>query len=380
MFLSAKRYLPSRAAMRAAAARGDAAVRAAAARGDAAVREAAARGNAAVREAAASGKALLPDRVKQMPQFEVPMVMPQFEVADTRALALLGTTFNLLNATTGPGLLALPLAFSRCGYVLGTLLLCLVFALNHTALSFLLKSCLQVREHSYIGLSLRHGPELAAAVDWASLAFFFGSCVSYLVIIGDAFGQFTASLGEGPWFVGGASMHFSILSLIALVAFTATCLAPLSMLRSMDSLQITSGVAMICILYAVAIIVIAPGASISSGLADEVEAAAAEAAAAEARPVVLSSQTLLSLPTMAFCFASQPLFPPALETLHQPATYDYMHAVVGATMGLTLLLHLLVALGGYLRFGAAVHANVLDSLPSGRLVGAARGAIVLAFA
>ena len=375
MFLSAKRYLPSRAAMRAAAARGDAAVREAAARGNAAVREAAARGDAAFREAAASGKALLPERVKKMPHFEVPVVMPQFEVPDTTAFALIGTTFNLLNATTGPGLLALPLAFSRCGYVLGTLLLCLVFALNHTALSFLLKSCLQVREHSYIGLSLRHGPELAAAVDWASLAFFFGSCVSYLVIIGDAFGQFTASLGgEGPWFVGGASMHFSILALVALVAFTATCLAPLSMLRSMDSLQITSGVAMICILYAVAIIVAAPGAAhVSADVADAVDAA-------RPRPVVLSSQTLLSLPTMAFCFASQPLFPPALETLHQPATYDYMHAVVGATMGLTLLLHLLVALGGYLRFGAAVHANVLDSLPSGRLVGAARGAIVLAFA
>ena len=33
---------------------------------------------------------------------------------------------------------------------------------------------------------------------------------------------------------------------------------------------------------------------------------------------------LLSLPTMAFCFASQSLFPPALETLHQPATYHHL--------------------------------------------------------
>ena len=44
----------------------------------------------------------------------------------------------------------------------------------------------------------------------------------------------------------------------ALVIFTAVCLAPLSMLRSMDSLQITSGVATVCILYAAAVIIGTP--------------------------------------------------------------------------------------------------------------------------
>ena len=48
---------------------------------------------------------------------------------------------------------------------------------------------------------------------------------------------------------------------------------------------------------------------------------------------------------MAFCFASQSLFPPALETLHQPATYHHMNSVVRLTMGLTLVLHLLLKLG-----------------------------------
>ena len=44
----------------------------------------------------------------------------------------------------------------------------------------------------------------------------------------------------------------------ALVTFTAVLLAPLSMLRSMDSLQITSGVATVCILYAAAVIIGTP--------------------------------------------------------------------------------------------------------------------------
>ena len=46
---------------------------------------------------------------------------------------------------------------------------------------WVVKSCLQTREHSYIGLALRHGPELAATVDYASLAFFFGSCAHFFV-------------------------------------------------------------------------------------------------------------------------------------------------------------------------------------------------------
>ena len=58
-------------------------------------------------------------------------------------------------STSGPGLLALPLAFSRCGWMMGSLLLVLVFSLNYVSLHFLLKACLSAREHSYIGLSGR---------------------------------------------------------------------------------------------------------------------------------------------------------------------------------------------------------------------------------
>ena len=80
------------------------------------------------------------------------------------------------------------------------------------------------------------------------------------------------------------------------------------------------------------------------------------------------------------CVSSQSLFPPALETLHQPATYDHLHTVVDATMALTLLLHLLIALAGYLRHGDAVDPNILDALPQTPAVAAARLAIVFAFA
>lgn len=395
MYQSARRYLPSQASLQAAR---QASIEAA--------RRASLQAAGVRQRTVDKGRALLHESQLQLKEIE----LPKFEPPDTSFYALLGTTFNLLNATTGPGLLALPLAFSRCGWFLGTILLILVFGLNHAALMYLLKSCLTTREHSYIGLCLRHSPELAALVDWASCAFFAGSCVSYLVIIGDTFSGFTALLGEGLWYDGGDFMHYSGWALVGLVTFTLTCLAPLSTLRSMDSLQYTSAVAMLCILYAVAIIVIAPGytdgfdltptATPHVDVADQrvtfqppnrhsLDAVTSQPPRDQPEeeevigapvPFAFSSQTLLSLPTMAFCFASQSLFPPALETLHQPATYDHMTTVVNVTMCLTLVLHMLVALGGYLRFGAAVSPNVLDCLPQNGLVQAAQLAIVLAFA
>ena len=83
---------------------------------------------------------------------------------------------------------------------------------------------------------------------------------------------------------------------------------------------------------------------------------------------------------MAFCFASQSLFPPALETLHQPATYHYLQTVVDVTMYSTFALHLVVGVAGYVRYGDATADNILDNLPATLATALARLAIVLAFA
>lgn len=255
-------------------------------------------------------------RLKTLPRF-------RYEVPDTTWFALTGTTLNLLNATTGPGLLALPLAFARCGWLLGTLLLLLVFFLNHASLGLLLRACLTTREHSYIGLCGQVSAATASLIDWSAVAFFFGSSVSYLVIIGEAFTLMTAPFGSGPVYQGGpisdGPLHYSAMALLLLLLFTLAVLAPLSFLRSMDSLQCTSAAGIVCLLYAVGII-------IAYGPQNKTP----PPAGIPAPPLpmfVLTAEALVSLPTLTFCFSSQPLFPPALETLHQPATYNHMNSV-----------------------------------------------------
>ena len=96
----------------------------------------------------------------------------------------------------------------------------------------------------------------------------------------------------------------------------------------------------VCIVYTVAVVVCSPAlpaeAAAEAALSRRIsEEAGGYPAAGGAQAFQLSSSTLLSLPTMAFCFSSQSLFPPALETLHQPATYHHLHTVVDSTMALT---------------------------------------------
>ena len=77
----------------------------------------------------------------------------------------------------------------------------------------------------------------------------------YLVIIGDTFNLLTTAL-VGDDGAAASRWHFSPLALALLVGFTALCLAPLSALRSMDSLQLTSGIATVCIVFTVALVVV----------------------------------------------------------------------------------------------------------------------------
>ena len=93
----------------------------------------------------------------------------------------------------GARALAVPPLVRALRWLVGSLLLVGVFALNNASLAFLLRACLTTREHSYIGLCLRAGGAIAQAdpVDWASRLLLWLVRLG-LVIIGDTFGRHRA--------------------------------------------------------------------------------------------------------------------------------------------------------------------------------------------
>ena len=114
---------------------------------------------------------------------------------------IVGTASNLLNGTLGPGMLVLPLAFSRVGLVAGGLLLLVIWLFSYTSLLLLLKCCAAHRCSSFVVLARAHGPRMSAAVDVSVCLYFYGTCISYLILAGGTFGMM---LRDGGGAVDGA--------------------------------------------------------------------------------------------------------------------------------------------------------------------------------
>jgi len=95
--------------------------------------------------------------------------------------------FNILNGTLGPGMLVLPLAFSRTGLSLGLALLVLDWSMSYIALRMLLETSAHVGANSLVELARAHGPRMSLLVDWSVVLYFYGTCISYLILIGGTF-------------------------------------------------------------------------------------------------------------------------------------------------------------------------------------------------
>ena len=94
---------------------------------------------------------------------------------------------TMLNGTLGPGMLVLPLAFARTGLVCGVCLLLGVWTLSFLALLLLLEACSAQHGAPVSELAQAYGPVMGLLTDWAMLLFFYGNCVSYLILVGGTF-------------------------------------------------------------------------------------------------------------------------------------------------------------------------------------------------
>jgi len=317
--------------------------------------------------------------------------------------------FNILNGTLGPGMLVLPLALWRTGAPLGFGMLVLDWAASYASLRLLIDACHRSRASSLVTLSRACSRRLALLTDWSVVLYFYGTCVSYLILIGGTFerllvGCCSPAEGGAPvvWWLG----DFTPGSQALLAAFTLCVMLPLSCSKSLDSLSAFSS--LIVLLYGVLAAVVwtstarpppaAPGAGAAAAAAAAVApaaagagAAAAQAAAAAAAGVLPTGgawRVLQAVPSFTYCFSSQAVYPAALAALLEPPkgaaapppaqTYAATRQVVDATYGFTLLVYGLVGLGGALRVHGAPAANVLDSYEPGAALLAAR--LALAFA
>ena len=283
--------------------------------------------------------------------------------------------FNLSNAMLGAGLLAFPSAFSRCGLIPGLLLLAAVASVSLGSAFVLLRAVQAADRYSYPALA-----ELVIARNYAcyaggrrrprctlvtacALTLFYGTCVAYLIIIGNALAKLasaprapgaagvveTALIGSEPTTVEALLRERSTL----LALFTAVVMLPLSLLRDVSSLRIASSLGVGCAVYLMLLVVTRFAPPLDESLQAEYVR-------------TISADTLTAVPIMTFAFGIHSVLLPTVAPLLKGGgrrSVQTVESVVLTVFGLAAVVYGCVGVAGYSSFGAAVKPNIMDNFP-----------------
>jgi len=289
------------------------------------------------------------------------------------------TAATIMNGTLGPAMLVLPLAFHRTGLIPGAICLTVVWLMSFLALLLLLDTCSTTRCTSLVDLCRAHGPYMSMLADTSVVCYYYGTCVSYLILIGGTFQMLLRSLLSSP----SASANIAVLLgglrgssnswLLAnggcalLCFFTIVLMLPLSCRDGLSSASFS-------VFLVVAMYVVLALAVWNCEAVDD---------SPDLVPKTRDVRELLSgVGTMAYCFASQAVYPPALEALQAEGGGGSSHndnlsrRLVHSTFGLTLVAYLSVGVGGAVHGPMVPPANILDGCKPHFYIYGAYGALI----
>lgn len=170
---------------------------------------------------------------------------PRTTVTTPRMQIWLGASCNLLNGTLGPGMLVLPLAFSRTGLYLGTTVVLAFWCFSYLALLLLLEACARTHTSNLVYLGRLHSERMSKAVDWSVFLYFYGTCTSYLILVSGTLTTVLRTVHEA--FAPPPGWDPEPVGTMLLIALTLAVILPLASCRSIEKLGAFSSV--IVVLY-----------------------------------------------------------------------------------------------------------------------------------
>lgn len=254
---------------------------------------------------------------------------------------------NLLNTIVGAGVLAMPLAMSHMGILLGTIVI-LWAGLTAGFGLYLQTRCAAYLERgaaSFFALSQITYPNAAVIFDAAIAVKCFGVGVSYLIIIGDLMPVVVRGFAHEDDL--GAFMfdrHFWITAFMLVVI-------PFSFLRRLDSLKYTSFIALVSISYLVVLVVyhFAAHDTLPDGHYETPLRIFRWAGAVPA---------LSSFPVIVFAYTCHQNMFSILNEIKDNSHFRTT-AVLTASNGTAASIYILVAITGYLSFGNEIGGNIV---------------------
>jgi amino acid permease len=273
--------------------------------------------------------------------------------------------FNLANTIVGAGMLGLPYAFAGSGWVVGTVMLVVCGLATIFALHLLSLCAAKVgKPASFYTVAMKTMPSLTLVIDFFVAVMTFGVGVSYLVVV--------ASLMPDVMDQLGASHSAKNRDLWVFLGFAIA--APLSCMRTMDSLKFTSLMCLMMVIFT-AFLVLLYSADISgmdpcAGVDD------GETCKGGTTNAKVDISTFQRLPIIVFAYTCHQNIFGVTNELRRP-TQPRVDKVINMSVSLAFVLYIVVACCGYYTYGDEVNANILVSFPKNGLTSAARAFIAL---
>eukprot|EP01065_Artemidia_motanka_P049262 TRINITY_DN8111_c0_g1_i1.p1 TRINITY_DN8111_c0_g1~~TRINITY_DN8111_c0_g1_i1.p1 ORF type:complete len:609 (+),score=146.80 TRINITY_DN8111_c0_g1_i1:55-1881(+) len=280
-----------------------------------------------------------------------------------------GAVFNLASATLGAGALSLPYAFAQSGILLGLVWLAVASLATIFSIKLLLRASRVATARagfpvdSYEDLTrLVFGKEMLRVVELCIIMFCYGTSIAYCVAVGDIL-EPIRRLDWMPELLQGDHGRS-----IVMVSFWAVLMLPLSLLRSVSSLQFSSflGVAAILVLVSATIYHCVWHRFIEGWDCADMYAGNPGLPEADCsgsiRLAHFDLKMVGSLPLVMFAFTCQVNVYDIYRELKVPSEEVMMQVSWVGMCGLCFSVYALMGVFGYFDFKNAVDGNILNNL------------------
>ncbi|POY75305.1 hypothetical protein BMF94_1676 [Rhodotorula taiwanensis] len=287
------------------------------------------------------------------------------------AATLVSCIANLANTVIGTGSLAMAHAFAGEGLVPGVFMVLLCGSTAAFGL-YLLTRCAAMAPHraaSFSSLSNLTYPGLARLFDFAVALKCFGVSISYLIVIGALMPKVRLQR-KIPMSADSRSLkraqvvhsfnpdlsHSVFLDRRLWILASMTLLCPLAFLRRLDSLKLTSYIALCTIGYLVFVVVF------YTFVDDEALPPPGDLELFRFGPSFIQS-----IPVQVFAYTcAQNIF--AVFNELKSNTQARLNIAVGTSIGSAAIIYEVLGILGYLTFGSAVGGNLIEMYPRNKIV------------
>jgi len=267
---------------------------------------------------------------------------------ETPTTTILNCAANLTNVIIGAGLLGVPLAVYQAGFVTGCIMLVLIGVVEAYSLRLMVEAGRRVHKYDFEDLCEhcfgRYGYLLNL---FTIFSLDYGSCVAYLIIIGDTLTEVIKDYTDSPTWTNRRVV-------IAMCASLA--ILPLSMLKDMKSLSFISIISTGAVFGIILIIGIEGfGAHIGQNVAQAFDQAVGK--------LLINSDLFTAFGTMAFAYVCHDVAFQVFQSLENPTPKRWARTV-NLSMFMAFVISVLTGVLGFGGYFGELKSNILNNLDS----------------